>query len=94
MGVNLDKRAAIGLKSVTWATFTQVRFRFKTHIFCYGYACRLHYSSVFDPLKLRLSKTKDPVLVWKLWVAFQCKRTKMETFEKDDVAAHICTAYP
>ncbi len=39
------------------ATFTLVRFHFKTHNFCYGYACRLHYSAVFNPQKQRLLKT-------------------------------------
>ncbi len=27
-------------------------------------------------------------------VAFQCKRTKTETFENDGAAAHILSAYP
>ncbi len=47
----------VQLKKETQATFTIVRFRFIMHNFCYGYACRLHYSGVFDPRKRRLSNT-------------------------------------
>ncbi len=32
---------------VSKAPFTLVRFHFKTHNFCYGYAYHLHYSGVF-----------------------------------------------
>ncbi len=35
-------------RSLSKAPFTLVRFRFKTHNFCYGYAHRLHYSGVFE----------------------------------------------
>ncbi len=34
-----------------------VHFHFKTHNFCYGYTCCLHYSGIFGPWKRRLSKT-------------------------------------
>ncbi len=39
------------------APFTLVRFRFKTHNFCYSYAYCLHYSGVLHPRKRRLLKT-------------------------------------
>ncbi len=35
-----------------------------------------------------------PVLVENSGVAFQCNRTKMETFENDGMAAHIRSSYP
>ncbi len=40
-------------KSTGYTTpFTLVRFRFKTHNFCYAYGCRLHYCSVLKPFKM------------------------------------------
>lgn len=39
------------------ALFTWVHFRFKTHNCCYGYACHLHYSGVFNSRKTETPKT-------------------------------------
>ncbi len=65
------------------------------HNFCYGYAYRLRYSCVFQPRKLRLLKTlQTPLQFENSGDAFQCKQTKMETFENDGVAAHILSASP
>ncbi len=51
--INMEKIPFIVCRGVTscvvrtWCktTFTLVSFRFKMHNFCYGYACRLHYSA-------------------------------------------------
>ncbi len=60
------------------------------HYFCYGYACSLHNSAVFDPRKLRLLKTpQTPFYFENSWVVFLCKWSKTETFENDGMAAHI-----
>ncbi len=68
--------------SFTWLWFTLVRFRFKTHNFCFGlrYAHRLNYSGVFNVENGDFKKNSaDPVLVNSV-VAFQCKRIKTDTW--------------
>lgn len=42
---NISMQHAAALKAL-------VHFRFKTHNFCNGYACDLHYSSIFDSRRL------------------------------------------
>ncbi len=59
------------------ATFTLVCFYFKTLNFCYGYACRSHYSCVFEKT---FENAADPVLVENSGIAFLCKWTKTEIF--------------
>ncbi len=48
------------------APFTLVRFRFKTHNFCYSYAYRLNYSGILKVENWDFLNAADPVLVWKL----------------------------
>ncbi len=52
---------------LTQAPFTLVRFRFKTHKFCYGHAGYIVYTThEFSRLKTEtFENAADPVLFWK-----------------------------